>query len=465
MYIQEQEKSIDAEQKAVHNDRSTSKGSLSEVSLIDNQEIVCNYFCQLVITKSPHDVLKAFQGLFIELNCYIDEPAATAIYRIIKLDYEFVFHNTLKRCCYILINNWNAKLKLNNQALIHIHNLVEVLAKVREYKQSKHPSKQRLHQWLNNFLKSEDYAQLKLLAPTSKIPTAKTPAKPKQSPLRARYISYFLASQALDPNKTEEERAAARASYQRLQEKFKFDLAMYTARSQSSLFSEKNSQNPTGLGNNVLDLIQKVLAKRGAFSHSNLANIFLKQTKGLVYYDFKLSLVKYLTNSLGTGGTARAITRELLTYLKPLYEKYDDQVWNDELLIRTCNRLLEFLTSSKNGKPSKLFTLLASQERTLIMVLLLLKLVLICKQSRHHLEFCIVHLIKYYDDNNSLDCQWFSTFLETLEVALTISLENVHYDVVKIVDKQGQNSANSSQKNYWVFPQIKQHKKDDMLAG
>ena len=464
MYIQEQ-KITDAEQKTVQNGRSPSKGSVSEVSLIDNQEIVCNYFCKLVTTKSPHDVLKAFQGLFIELNCYIDEPAATAIYRIIKLDYEFVFHNTLKRCCYILINNWNSKLKYNHQNLQNIHNLITILAKVREHKQSKHPSKQRLHQWLNNFLQSEDYAQLKLLAPAPQVPTEQTQEKTEETPLRDRYISYFLACQALDPDKTEEERAAARASYQRLQEKFKFDLAMYTARSQSSLFSEKNSHNPTGLGNNVLDLIQKVLAKRGAFSHSNLANIFLKQTKGLVYYDFKLSLVKYLTNSLGKGGTARAIARELLTYLKPLYGKYDDQVWNDELLIRTCNRLLEFLTSSKNGKPSKLFTLLASQERTLVLVLLLLKLVLICEQSRHHLEFRIVHLIKYYDSNNSLDCQWFSTFLETLEVALTISLENVHYDVVKIVDKQGQNSANSSPKNYWVFPQIKQSKQEDMLAG
>ena len=123
------------------------------------------------------------------------------------------------------------------------------------------------------------------------------------------------------------------------------------------------------------------------------------------------------------------------------------------------------MTSRKNGRPSKFFYLLASQEKTLILVLLLLKLVLICKHSRHHLESCVTHLIKYYDNQNSQNCQWFSTFLETLEVALTISLDNVHYDVVRMGRKPGENSQDSSHKDYWVFPQIQRGKKEDMLAG
>ena len=430
--------------------------SPSDLSLADSKELICNYFYNLVQNHPANLAIYKFQSLFINLDHNLETSLLIAIYRIINTNQHLVFQATLKRSCYILINNWNAN--YTKHYLKYASQLIDSFRLVNKQKNKLSPSKQKIHDWLNIFLKSKEYEELRLLCLPNNFPV-----KSNQK-LSDRYTCYFLASQFSNEEKPEEEREAARKTYQRLQEKFKFDLAMYTVRSQSSLCCEQDYQNPTTLGDNVLHLIQKVLAKRGAFSHSNLANIFLKQTEGILYVDFKRSLFKYLTNSLGQTQAALTIIRELNQYLDSLYQDYHQQVWNSNLLLRTANQLIELLITQKRGEPSRLFAFLATQEQSLVLVILLLKIILICKQSRSHLESSIACLIEYYDRYTDTDCQWLVVFLETLEVALTICLENVHFSVINLQQKQSQNFKNIKSKDYWVFSQITTPKTNDLLA-
>ena len=55
---------------------------------------------------------------------------------------------------------------------------------------------------------------------------------------------------------------AARALSQQLKDRFKFDLAMYVARSQSATSPEQLPKNPTALGDNVLMLIKAIVTRR-----------------------------------------------------------------------------------------------------------------------------------------------------------------------------------------------------------
>lgn len=417
-----------------------------QTKVLDSQEIICSFFYKIVKSNPADVVITEFVNLFILLNRQNNQELIEAIYQIINFNQEDIFLSTLKRSCYILINNWNSK--RNHQSNNNIQKLLLSFEQLPATKSRLTPTKKRLQTWLNNFINSDDYRELRLF--TSKS----TPVK--ESNWTSRYASYFLVSQSLDNAKPEEQREAARATYQRLQEKFKFDLAMYTARSQSSHFVDESYHNPTVLGDKVLYLIQKVLARRGAFSHANLANIFLKQTEGMRYREFKCSLVKYLTNSLGKSPTALILSKKIAAYLNSLYEKHDQQIWNADLLLRTSNRLIELLTTQNRGEPSQLFTLLATQEQSLALVILLLKVILICKHSRSHLESCIAHLIKHYEQEPETQCQWFITFLETLEVSLTICLENVHYDVISLNSQHNNSTERNKFRDYWVFSQVKQ---------
>lgn len=440
----------------------------SDLSFTNSEEVICNYFYNLVQNYPVNLVIDQFKSLFIDLDSNIEANLLTAIYSIINANQYILFQSTLKRSCYILLNNWHATVP--KHSLKYGSQLIDTLPLVPQQEDNLSSSKKRINQWINTFLESKEYAELRLLYPpdnakAKKQVKAEVKAEVKENTkLSDRYTCYFLASQFINEEKSEEEREAARKTYQRLQEKFKFDLAMYTVRSQSSLFGEQDHNNPTALGDKVLHLIQKVLAKRGAFSHANLANIFLKQTEGIMYVDFKRSLVKYLTNSLGQTKTALTVIRDLNQYLDSLYQDHHQQVWNSNLLLRTANRLIELLTTQKRGEPSRLFAVLATQEQSLLLVILLLKIVLICKQSRSHLESCIAYLIAYYDHHTETDCRWLVVFLETLEVALTICLENVRFNVVNLQQKHPQNFKNIKSQDYWVFSQITTQKTKDMLA-
>ncbi|MBC6480261.1 MAG: hypothetical protein GDA56_23235 [Hormoscilla sp. GM7CHS1pb] len=110
-------------------------------------------------------------------------------------------------------------------------------------KYSYSPTLKRLRSWLKKFINSKDYQELKLFC-----------AKYEQSGDRSkdwsqRYTAYLLAPQYVDFNNSVEQRNAVRTRSLELKEQFKFDLAMYTARSESR---EDTPENPTTLGDGVL---------------------------------------------------------------------------------------------------------------------------------------------------------------------------------------------------------------------
>ncbi|MBZ8178648.1 hypothetical protein [Oscillatoria salina] len=416
-----------------------------QVPASEAQEQICDFFLKTVQKHFPEVVLQAFEQIFITLN-YENHPAIqAALYEIIGLDREKIFRATLKRSCYILVNNWSARRQFK-----YIQELIDILSEVSERIHTQSITKRLLRQWLLNFLDSEDYEELKLFVSGYKHHRVQGWSN--------RYASYLLASQAVDYNKPKEQREAAKAVSRQLKEQFKFDLAMYTARFNSALSANtKQYKNPTHLGEDVLRLIQKIIVKRGKFSYENIANIFLKQTEGLYYEDFKLSLLKYLIHSLDNRELGEILNKNMASFLESLYESYNDEIWDTNLLLRTSNRLIEFLTTQKKGEPTELFTLLATQGKYLTLVIVLLKILMICKQSYSHLETCIASLIKYYEQEPESECQWLIVFLETLRVTLTIYTDNVNYNLITM--EAASNMDTETLKNCRIFSQVRSEAK------
>ena len=412
------------------------------------QDTIFNFLLDIVKKWPPEEVLLEFKRLFLYSVDSVEPTVVEAVYEIVFSNDEAEFRNTIKRCCYILVNNWDA-----GRHYKPIQELVQTFPNLKYTESTISHTLKRLRVWVEQFANSEDYEELKLFAARYD--------EPQGGPWASRYTTYLLVPQFIDLKNPIEQREAARALSKELRDRFKFDLAMYIARSQTPSVPDRLPRNPTALGDDVLRLIKTIVARRGPFSHASLANIFLDQIQQLNYYEFKRSLLKYLIFSVEYNDYVEALKNKLTDRLELLYEDYNFSAVNDALILRTCNRVIEYLTSENRQEPSSLFVLLLSQGNPMTLVVILLKIILICKNSRTHLESRIADLIRYYEDFPEDECNWVVNFLEIFNVTFAIYAENVEYNLIKMqVDETRPPHVDKLMPDldaYRIFSQLKRH--------
>ncbi|MFH7244773.1 MAG: hypothetical protein ACHWZW_18210 [Spirulina sp.] len=387
------------------------------------QQILYDFLLDVVKHWPPEDALTEFRHLFIHHSESVSEQAVPALHVILFANNEAEFRNTIKRCCYILVNNWEVARQFD-----YIQALVDVFEDPLLQRRTFSPTLRRLRSWTQNFISSQDFEDLKLFA--ARITGDRTINRPGD--WVNRYTSYLLVPQYVDEANPIEQRQAAKALSRRLKDKFKFDLALYTAHSQSGLPRRTTVQNPTTLGDSVLRLIKAIVAKRGEFSYHNLARLFLEQTKDTSYANFKAMLPKYLLYTVSSNPVSKPIRDHLQTRLSTLYPEANTDLLDASLLLRTSNRMIDYLMTEDRISPSPLFSLVLSQGNALTLAIVLLKLVLISRSSQIYLEVRIADLIRYYEQFPTEDCQWVIHFLEVFRVTFAIYTENIEYNLVQI---------------------------------
>lgn len=416
--------------------------------LQQSQDVIYRFLLNIVRQWPPEMVLQEFKNLFIYQTEVAKQEVIQALYKIVFENDETEFRNTLKRSCYILINNWDATRRRK-----WIQDLIEAFNEPKIHEETISQNLNRIRYWLSQFVKSKDYQELKLFV--SRFDS--------EGHWAHRYTSYLLVPQYMDLRNPEEQRAAAKALSKELKDKFKFDLAMYTAYTQSTARNHRQLANPTGLGDDVLRLIKRILVKRGPFSYTNLANIFLKQTHNMNYKAYKKSLSNYLLFSVKNPRIVNLFNQNLSAKLETIYSEYDEDLLNQALILRSCNRVISFLTTENREEPAELFILLLSQGNPLTLVVVLLKIILISPNSRSHLDTCVATLIQYYQQYPEADCQWIIYFLELFNITFAIYAENVEYNLVNM--QNNANSNNSGQEKRWnwdtwrIFSQLKKDHK------
>ncbi len=441
------------------------KKTLSARDLQIAQQTIYQFLLEIVKKWPPEEVLLEFKRLFLYHVDSMSSEAVNSLYEIVFHDNETEFRNTIKRACYILVNNWDA-----NRRTKPIQDLIASFQDENLPRSTISPTLTRLRIWVRNFQQSQDYRDLKLFADRYTA-TGQDGADAASGPWVKRYTSYLLVPQYVDTRNPIEQREAARALAQQLREKFKFDLAMYVARSQSGMTSDRLLKNPTALGDDTLRLIKTIVAKRGTYSYGNLANIFLNQIQNLSYLEFKRSLQKYLIFSVESSDFSIALQGRLGEKLNALYEEHHTDRVTPALILRTCNRMIEFLTTEHHKEPSALFVLLLSQGSPMTLVVTLLKLMLISKNSRTHLEARIADLLRYYEEMPEQDCRWVVNFLEIFNVTFTIYADNVQYNLIQMQARphgngltghhsgensiESGNSPDSNLDTYRVFSQLR----------
>jgi len=415
--------------------------------LLKAQEKLYSFLLEAVKTWSSEAVLTEFKRIFID-HAKSNQPEILATLQLILFaNQEQEFRNTLKRSCYILVNNW--EIARDYQP---IHQLVQLFSDPILYKPTVLPIIKRLREWTRNFSQSQDFEELKLFA--ARYNDRAT------AHWSHRYMPYLLVPQYINLDNPSEQRQAARTLYKRLKDQYKFELAMYTAHS-DRLATGKKFKNPTHLGDEVVQLVKRIVLKRGTFNYTNLARIFLKQTQTLDYQTFKRSLVNYLVFSTEHSETADTLRKYLAEKLESLYAHYNEALVDSSLVLRTANRLIECLTTENRKEPSPLFILLLSQGASLTLVIVLLKIILICCYARTHLESRIADLIKYYEDCSEEECQWIIHFLEVFNIAMTVHTENVEYSLVNMAGSSAKPATEPSfLESYRIFSQLRRDSLD-----
>ncbi|MBN3907785.1 MAG: hypothetical protein HWQ35_14855 [Nostoc sp. NMS1] len=408
---------------------------------IAQEEVYC-FFVEIVKKLSPDDVLREFKGLFLDGLDSEDSDYIPGIYSIFLDDNEQELCNTLKRCCYIIVNNWKT-----NRKDKYIQELVNLFVNENlKIKDNNAPIVKICKAWLENFVNSKDYQELKLFA-------AKYDESSKGH-WANRYSSYLLIDQSVNKNNPIEQQEAARKLSKQIKEKFKFELAMYIARSQSAISSTTRYKNPSVLGDQALRLIKAIVLKRGVFSHENIAHIFIKQTQNQTLEEFKINLEKYLFLSVGKQESVETWKQQFIDILSLWKKDYNQEIITKELLLRTCNRVIDCLTIENGKAPSSLFILLIAQGHALTLVIILLKIILICKNSRRHLETRIAHLIRFYENYPEDECKGVIHFMEIFNITFAIYAENVEYNLIKMEEEQSSNPQFNLD-GYRVFSQMK----------
>jgi hypothetical protein len=408
------------------------------------QQIIYDFLLNIVKSWPAADVLEEFKALFLQHHETIGTNTVPALYAILFANDKNEFHNTLKRSCYILINNWEVAREYGA-----IRELIQLFTDPVIRKVSVSPTIKRLRHWLQHFIKSEDFQDLRLF-----VENRFSSEDPHWS---RRYTAYLLAPQYIDTSNPLEQREAARALSQRLRDKFKFDLAMYTAHFQHTPSQRERRHNPTMLGDAALRVIRSLVAKRGMFSHRNLARIFHDQTQGLTYGSYKNSLVEYLLFSAIRTDFVVTLEKRLLSKLNGLYVKFNHQSVDASLALLTSNRVIDYLMTEDAETPSSLFSLLLTNGRPLTLAIVLLKLLLISPNSHPYLDARIADLIRYYEQFPRDECQWIINFLEVYGVTLAICGSDVQYNLVQVQQDEAKtnNPETASLDEYRIFSQMK----------
>ena len=121
------------------------------------QQTIYDFLLDIVKDWSAEDVLEEFKGLFLQHHETVSANTIPALYAILFSNNEREFHNTLKRSCYILINNLEVAREYGA-----IRGLIQLFADPTIRKLSISPTIKRLRQWLQRFVDSDDFQDLKL---------------------------------------------------------------------------------------------------------------------------------------------------------------------------------------------------------------------------------------------------------------------------------------------------------------
>ncbi len=414
-----------------------------------DEQMIYDHLLYCVQVEPPAQVIERFRNLFIEGRGYPDPEIAAALERILAANCsENEFRYILNRCCHIPINRWQMHGQRQEMAIASLVALFQNPPATDAIAPSRFKSLRRLQEMLQVFAQSEEYRTLERLVQVVEPPpdVANKEENPALGNLIVRY-PYLYAHSLLPPDSSCEHQQTIRHIQAQRQWQFEINLSQYgnylirraqLARNSQSLNGTRIIQpvnNPTLLSDRELyaALRQYTGKVEGSYSYQDMADLFLSRTRSpQVYRNFKSELYEYLIASVEPEYGKRQFYDRLSKLLKNTFPESDSQRLNDFLLMRTCSQLFNFLVVESPQNPRHyVFIDLLSNLGPVRTTGLLLKIVLLSRHVKFHLEKRFAILFNHYESQEIEDILWFVKSLENLNVALGVNFGAVDLSFIK----------------------------------
>jgi hypothetical protein len=338
----------------------------SEKALFEIEEIICEYFFAKIEEESPQWILDEFDNLFILGAKISNKGIKKYLDKLIVAHEEQIFIHTLKRCCFILLNNWKT---LRNYD--YCDRLITFLNGVKNNVVIPHNITDELRiRWIIRFLKSDDYEIMK---------------------------NFAAQHMGADPN-----------------------FAKY-------LYSVPRTKIKANLNNTeYVEYLSQKYNKKFIKKYTLKAKMFNEKSLGDFYFNVKNDLYEYLFDGMTSYPLFDLIREKVYHDIEHYYKDEPEKIWDHNLAIRTCNKILDKITISKEKSPSSVFMCLITQGSLNIWINLIIKIVLVVPDCNKYLDHCITSLMEYYRESQSFDFEWLINMLSSIKRYTTVDVYRIH---------------------------------------
>ncbi|MDY6786426.1 MAG: hypothetical protein SW833_28600 [Cyanobacteriota bacterium] len=414
------------------------QGSFQEQQLYD-------HILDCVRTESPEQLLERFRQLFIEARDYSDPEIRLVVSTLARAkEAEETFKLVLNRCCHILVNRWQIQSKQHS----YIPELVALFEQTPPSGSSQSRGTRRIRYLVEQFKESEHYLTLQRLARVVQAPKRDRDSGSKPIANLIERYPYLYEHCLLSGNSSYEHQQTVRQIQTRIQQRFEFDLSQFVTYKvrlarvarEEQVQPGKQRQlspvaNPTLLSDGELGaaLKQFIGQVEGRYTYRDLAQHFLVQSQQLgSYREFKEELYNYLVGSIAPKYRKLQFNEKLYDYLDNTLTRYDAQRPNDFLILRTSSQLLNFLVvESPQQLEHYIFVDMITNMGATPTVGLLLKVALLCRQVKPHLEKRFSILFNHYEFSAEDGVPWLVQTMENVHIALSIHFGSADVSVLK----------------------------------
>ncbi|MDS3862418.1 hypothetical protein RIF25_16600 [Thermosynechococcaceae cyanobacterium BACA0444] len=396
----------------------------------NDQQVIYDHLLGCVQTETPQQVIERFRTLFLMGYNYPDREIQLVLDQIVASPQgQQTFKLFFNRCCHILINRWQSRPFLQ-AAVQDFLAMLSTPIMVPAPGLSRADAVRRLRQLVKSYIQSEYFQKLRRLIEfycedTLDVREVRRHTERPLVTLIRRY-PYLYDHCLLSQGNTPEEKEYIRKSQQETQGLFERDISKYLTtefrRSQGSLVQLQ--PNPTLLTEQELKT-----ALRHYVGKPNGKNTFRQQALALqsrvitsnAPQNFQQDFHQYLTDIPGLDQRNSRFGQRLQQYLTTLPSLQQAPAMNEFLLVRTCCQALNYLVVEHPDRPNHaVFMDLLNTIGTTATVGLLLKIILICKKARTHLEQRLAILFNHYQSFQRQQVDWLINCLEHTNLALTL---------------------------------------------
>jgi hypothetical protein len=389
-----------------------------------DEQLLYDHLQERAEHESPEETIARFRRLFLGEQEYEVVPVWKALGRIIDSDLgreRFIF--TINRCCYILVNRWQKRPRLQWA-------IPELIGLLSQEPSGLPPSwtAHLLRRMMQQFIQTEQYQALRRLAHL--FHDRRKPDKQEETQLEHLIVRYpYLYDHCfLTDESTTDQRQQIRQMRQTASRRFDRELYQYMSYQRSSPEQKlilPTPKNPTLLSDRKLtQAVSHFTGKvdRG-YTYQESSRLFLKQAhRARSYRTFKEDLYEYLSSSIDSKYGKKRFNQRLYQTLQETLPHNDSQKVSDSLIAGTCRKVLNFIVVEGAHRPNHFVLLdLTSNLGITPVVGLMLKIVLVCRRVRGDLEKRFAVLFTHYAGFPKPKVLWLVESLENLNLAFSLN--------------------------------------------